>query len=51
MTLKLKPLAFLKLVTGNAEGPMLFLRGKLKIDGDLMTAARLTDLFAIPRAG
>ena len=39
---------FLKLVTNNASGPMLFLRGRLKIDGDLMLASRLTGLFRIP---
>jgi putative sterol carrier protein len=48
VTLKVKPVDFLKLVTNNANGPMLFLRGRLKIDGDLMLASRLTGLFSIP---
>jgi len=48
VTLKIKPVDFLKLVTNNANGPMLFLRGRLKIDGDLMLASRLTGLFTIP---
>jgi putative sterol carrier protein len=39
---------FLRLVTGNANGPVLFMRGKLKIEGDLMFAARVQSLFRIP---
>jgi putative sterol carrier protein len=39
---------FLKLVTGNANPPMMFLRGKLKVAGDLAFAARLTAYFKIP---
>ena len=49
VTLKVKPVDFLKLVTNNANGTMLFLRGRLKIDGDLMLASRLTGLFTIPQ--
>jgi predicted lipid carrier protein YhbT len=48
VTLKVKPVDFLKLVTNNANGPMLFVRRKLRIDGDLMLASRLTGLFSIP---
>jgi putative sterol carrier protein len=40
---------FLRLVTGNAAGPMLFMSGKLKIKGDLMFAASATSLFTIPK--
>jgi putative sterol carrier protein len=40
---------FLKLITGNAAGPMLFTFGRLKVRGDLLLAARLPRLFAIPR--
>ena len=40
---------FLRLVTGNAAGPMLFMRGKLKIEGDMMFAASAASLFTIPR--
>jgi putative sterol carrier protein len=50
VTLKLGAVPFLKLVTGNADGPSLFLSGKLKIEGDLILAARLPGLFEIPRA-
>jgi putative sterol carrier protein len=48
VTLKIRPVDFLKLVTNNANGPMLFVRRRLKIDGDLMLASRLTGLFSIP---
>jgi hypothetical protein len=41
---------FLKLVSGNASGPMLFMTRKLKADGDLGIAASLTQYFAIPKA-
>jgi putative sterol carrier protein len=39
---------FLKLVTGNVDGPKLFMTGRLKIEGDLMFAARVAGLFEIP---
>ena len=39
---------FLRLVTGNAAGPMLFMSGKLKIEGDMMFAAQAASLFTIP---
>jgi putative sterol carrier protein len=51
VTFKLKPVDFLKLVTGNAAGPMMFMTGKLKIDGDLMFAATVQSLFRMPGAG
>ena len=50
VTLKLGPVDFLKLVTGNAQGPLLFMTGRLRIDGDLMLSARLTGLFEIPNS-
>lgn len=40
---------FLKLVTGNAAGPTLFITGKLKIKGDMMFAASAAGLFTIPK--
>jgi putative sterol carrier protein len=40
---------FLKLVTGNASGPRMFMFGKLKIEGDLLFAARVQGLFKMPR--
>ena len=48
VTFRLKPVPFLKLVTGNAAGPMMFMTGKLKIDGDLMFAASVQSLFRLP---
>jgi putative sterol carrier protein len=51
VTFKLKPVDFLKLVSGNAAGPMMFMTGKLKIEGDLMFAAGVQSLFRIPGAG
>ncbi|MET0731005.1 MAG: SCP2 sterol-binding domain-containing protein [Solirubrobacterales bacterium] len=39
---------FLRLVTGNAQGPMLFMSGRLKIEGDMMFAASAASLFTIP---
>ena len=48
VTLKLDGVHFLKLVTGNASGPMLFMTGKLKIEGDLMFSAQIQSMFRIP---
>jgi putative sterol carrier protein len=47
-TLKIDGVQFLKLVTGNANGPMLFMSGKLKIEGDLMFSAQIQSMFTIP---
>ena len=48
VTLKLDGVDFLRLVTGNATGPMLFMSGKLKIEGDLMFSAQIQSMFTIP---
>jgi putative sterol carrier protein len=48
VTFKIKPVDYLKLVTGNAAGPVLFMTGKLKIEGDLMFAAGVQSLFRLP---
>jgi putative sterol carrier protein len=50
VTFKIGPVDFLRLVSGNANGPMLFMSGKLKIEGDLMFASTMTSLFRIPKA-
>jgi len=42
------PVPFLKLVTGQESGPAMFMQGKLKIQGDLMFATRMTSFFKIP---
>jgi putative sterol carrier protein len=49
VTIKLDGLQFLELVTSIASGPELFMSGKLKIEGDVMLAARLASLFRIPQ--
>jgi len=49
-TITIHPADFLKLITRNASGPVLFMTGKLKIKGDLAFAAGLTSLFDLPRA-
>jgi putative sterol carrier protein len=48
VTIRVKPVDFLKLVTNNASGPALFLRGRLRLEGDVLLASRLTGLFNIP---
>ena len=50
VTFTVKPVDFLKLVTGASAGPMMFMTGKLKIDGDLMFAAGVQSLFRLPNA-
>jgi putative sterol carrier protein len=49
VTFKLGGADFLRLVTGNAAGPMLFMSGKLKIEGDMLFAANAASLFVIPK--
>ena len=48
VTLALDGVDFLKLVTGNANGPMLFMSGKLKVDGDLMFSSQIQSMFTLP---
>jgi predicted lipid carrier protein YhbT len=50
LTFTLGAVDFLRLVTGGRHGPVLFLRRRLRISGDLALAARMTSLFAIPSA-
>ena len=50
VTLKVQPVAFLKLITNQQSGPELFMAGQLKIEGDLMFAAQIASLFKIPTA-
>lgn len=42
------PVPFLKLVTGQESGPAMFMKGKIKVEGDLMFATRMTSFFKIP---
>lgn len=41
---------FIKLVTGQAQGPQLFMSGKLKVSGDLMFSTRIMTFFDQPKA-
>lgn len=42
--------SFSKLVAGQAQGPQLFMSGKLKVSGDLMFSARIMNFFDRPKA-
>jgi putative sterol carrier protein len=48
VTLGTDVVSFAKLMAGKAVGPQLYMTGKLKIQGDLMLAQRLTTFFAPP---
>jgi putative sterol carrier protein len=50
VTLKLNPVDFLKLAANQASGPTLFMTGRLKLEGDVLLASRLTSFFRIPSA-
>jgi putative sterol carrier protein len=50
VTIKVGPVDFLKLAANKASGPTLFMTGKLKLEGDVMLASRLTTFFRIPTA-
>jgi SCP-2 sterol transfer family protein len=51
VTVKTSGVNFLKLAANQASGPTLFMTGRLKLEGDVMLAARLTSFFRIPTAG
>jgi putative sterol carrier protein len=42
------PVDFIRLVTGNASGPELFMTGRITVDGDLMLAAMTQSWFRQP---
>jgi hypothetical protein len=50
VTISLDDNAFLELITGGLNGPVMFMRGRLGVQGDLMLAAKLPMLFRIPGA-
>ena len=50
VALKTDVVSFSKLITGQAQGPQLFMGGKLKVSGDLMFSQRITGFFATPQA-
>ncbi|PTA47753.1 SCP2 sterol-binding domain-containing protein [Micromonospora sp. RP3T] len=49
LTLTLGPVDFLKMVTGNTNPKMLFLRGRMKARGDLGLTTRFSAFFDTPR--
>jgi putative sterol carrier protein len=49
LALSLGGVEFLKVVSGNANPVMMFMTGKLKAKGDLGLAAKIGDLFDIPK--
>jgi putative sterol carrier protein len=51
VTFTVGPAAFLRLVSGAQPGPVLFMAGKLRIEGDLMFASQVATMFRIPQAG
>ena len=50
VTFTVGPAAFLRLVSGAQAGPVLFMSGKLRIEGDLMFASQVANYFRIPQA-
>ncbi|MGH3979309.1 MAG: SCP2 sterol-binding domain-containing protein [Pseudonocardiaceae bacterium] len=50
VTLTMSGEQFLQLVSGNSSPTMMFMTGKLTLEGDIGFAANLTDLFDIPKA-
>jgi putative sterol carrier protein len=50
VTFTIGPAAFLRLVSGAQPGPVLFMAGKLRIEGDLMFASQVATMFRIPQA-
>jgi putative sterol carrier protein len=50
VTITTGPVHFVKLVTGQQSGPVMFMTGKLKLDGDVMFASRMTSFFRSPTA-
>jgi putative sterol carrier protein len=46
---EIEPAPFLRLVTGQASPMQLYMTGQLRVQGDVMGAARLQTLFRIPR--
>ncbi|MGH3752811.1 MAG: SCP2 sterol-binding domain-containing protein [Pseudonocardiaceae bacterium] len=49
VTLTMSGDQFLKLVSGNSSATMMFITGKVDLDGDIGFAARLTKIFDMPQ--
>lgn len=50
VTLTIDAVDFLKLAAGAANGPELFMQGRLKVAGDLVFATQVSTFFTIPQA-
>lgn len=50
VSLMMAPPEFTKMVTGRGNPTMLVMRGKIKVKGDIATAATFPSLFDIPKA-
>lgn len=50
VTIRTDAVSFAKLVTGQADGPKLFMQGKLKLSGDMMFSMRIMSFFDRPTA-
>lgn len=50
VTISAAPVPFLRLVTGQASAPTMFMTGKLRISGDMVFAARMGSFFSVPSA-
>ena len=50
VTLEMSGDQFLKLVSGNSSPAMMFVMGKVQLDGDIGFAARLSTIFDLPQA-
>ncbi|MCW3040785.1 MAG: sterol transfer family [Solirubrobacterales bacterium] len=51
MSIQVEAADFLRLVTGNANPAMMFMRRRISVRGDLGFAAQLTGMFRIPSKG
>jgi putative sterol carrier protein len=51
MTITIDGVEFLRLVTGNSDPMKAYFKGRIKISGDVMFAAKLASLFRMPGAG
>jgi putative sterol carrier protein len=49
LTLEMNAVTFLRLVTGARSAPGLFLRGRIRAEGDLLFATELQNYFRVPR--
>jgi putative sterol carrier protein len=49
LTLEMNAVTFLRLVTGARSAAGLFLRGRIRAEGDLLFATELPDYFRVPR--